>query len=257
MTHIKLSLIENAEDFLKQSLNQAIYSEKHPQSWKYAILNLVQSIELSLKELLRREHEIFIYKNIDNPNDTISLEFAVKRLEKVSKIKFNQKDIKSIQIASIFRNKIVHYEFSFKEKEVKTIYAKLIGYLQEIFYKYFKKNLNEIVGEEIWEEAVQIIEYAEELQTRAKERFKDEGINENNIIVCRLCNQESFVIQDDINTCYVCGIKDDIGVCDRCDAIFYYDELNPRHEFDDSNFCEDCLQEMNNDFSYYPDDTYF
>ena len=54
MKELKLTLQENSFDFLKQSLSQAVLSEKTPENWKYAILNLVQAIELSLKELLKR-----------------------------------------------------------------------------------------------------------------------------------------------------------------------------------------------------------
>lgn len=253
MSNIKLTLLENAENFIKHSLRQAIDAERDPHYWKYAILNLVQSIELSLKELLRKEHEILMYKNIDNPRETVSLEIAVSRLQSILKIKFNKDDLEKIKLASIYRNKIVHYEFSFNEKEIKSIYAKLIGFLQSTFNSYFKKNLDEIVGEGIWQEAAQIIEYAEELLTRANERFEKEGLDSELIMECRLCHQHAFVFQDDINTCYVCGYKDEIGQCERCEQYFYSDDLRPSHEFDDKGYCDECIQDMINDFRNYYD----
>ena len=53
MPQIALSLIENSHNFLNESLAQAIIAEENPEYWKYAILHLVQAIELSLKERLK------------------------------------------------------------------------------------------------------------------------------------------------------------------------------------------------------------
>lgn len=244
MTELKLTLQENSFSFLNHSLSQAIIAEEIPENWKYAILHLVQAIELSLKELLKREHPILIYKNIDNPSETVSLRFAVTRLQKISKVILNKEDLDAISLASNYRNEILHYEFSFKIEEIKLIYAKLIGFFQSFINKYFKKNLNEIIVEDLWEEALKIIEYSNELQKRAEERFKEEDIDTNYVIECRRCYQFGFVVQDEINTCYVCGDKDESGQCDDCEEYFYLDELNSLHEYDDNLFCEDCREAM-------------
>jgi len=251
MSEVKLSLLENAENFLIHSLSQAITAEKNPQNWKYAILHLVQSIELLLKELLKREHEILIYKNIDNPKETVSLEIAVTRLQNISKLKFNVEDLEKISLASTYRNQIVHYEFSFREKEIKSIFAKLLGFLQSILSSQFKKNIKDVVNVEIWKEAVQIIEYAKELQTRAQERYEKEGIKNEMIMGCRKCHQKSFVFQNGINTCYVCGDSDYIGQCEGCDKYFYLDELQGTHEYDDHQFCSKCLQSTYDYYRHY------
>lgn len=253
MSEIKLTLIENAENFLVHSLSQAIVAEKDSQNWKYAILHLVQSIELSLKELLKKEHRILIYKNVDKPKETVSLEYAVARLQNIAKLNFNPDDLEKITLASNIRNEIVHYEFSFKEEEIKPIYAKLIGFLQYIFNTYFNKNLSAIIDNKIWEEAVKIIEYTNELQKRAEERFKSEGIDEYMIMECRRCHQKSFVFQDGINCCYVCGNIDKVSQCDNCYEYFYLDELTQGRENEEMYLCFKCRD--NKMQRYYGDES--
>jgi hypothetical protein len=248
MAEIKLTLLENAENFLSHSLSEAIVAETSPQNWKYAILHLVQSIELSLKELLKREHAILIYKNVDKPKDTVSLDFAVMRLQNIANYKFKSEDLDTISLASKYRDQIVHHEFSFKEEEIKPIFAKLIGFLQTVFGSYFGKNLSSIINEGIWKEAVKIIEYTTELQKRAEDKFLKEGIEEHLIMDCRKCYQRAFVIQDDINTCYVCGTVDEVSQCDGCEEYFYSDELSGSHEFDDKQYCTDCLEHMRSQY---------
>lgn len=255
MVEFKLTLKENAFSFLNHSLSQAIIAEDTPEHWKYAILNLVQSIELVLKELLKREHEILIFKNIDNPTETISLKFAVARLQKISKVIFNKEDLDALTLASKYRNEIVHYEFSFKLEEIKLIYAKLIGFLQSFVTKHFNKNLNEIIKADLWIEALNIIEYSNELQRRAVKRFEEENIDSKLVIECRRCFQSAFVVQDLIDTCFVCGAKDESGICDGCKEVMYSDQLEPLHEYDDKWYCTECkgaiLQSFYNDEAQY------
>ena len=42
----RMTLLENSLDFLKESLEKAIKGENDVFSWKYAISNLIQAIEL-------------------------------------------------------------------------------------------------------------------------------------------------------------------------------------------------------------------
>lgn len=250
-SELKYSLMENSYSFLKHSLSQAIQAEKEPEYWKFALLHLVQAIELVLKELLRKEHPILIYKSIDNPNETVSLKFAASRLQKISKIKFNPEDLNIIEIASNYRNQIVHYSFSFKVAELKSIYAKLIGFLQSFMVKHFKVSLDAIVESDNWDEALFIIEYAKELEKRAEERIKEEGIHEDLIMECSRCYNFTFVFQDEIDTCYACGYKDEVHQCDGCEEFFYVDDLMGRHEFDDNYFCSECREDYDDGSDYW------
>ncbi len=43
---LRMSLLENSYDFLDESLKAADRAEERPAAWKFAVLHLVQSIEL-------------------------------------------------------------------------------------------------------------------------------------------------------------------------------------------------------------------
>ncbi len=60
MDRLKLTLLENAHDFLEDALANAVVAEESPKRWKFAVLSMVQSIELALKELLTQVHPLFI-----------------------------------------------------------------------------------------------------------------------------------------------------------------------------------------------------
>jgi len=62
MNRLKLTLQDNAISFAEESLSNAIVAKESPQRWKFAILSLVQAIELSLKEVLKREHPFGVFQ---------------------------------------------------------------------------------------------------------------------------------------------------------------------------------------------------
>lgn len=243
MAEYNLTLLKNSHSFLEEALLKAVKAEENPQEWKFAILFLVQSIELSLKEKLRREHPIFIYRNIDKENDyTISLEHAIRRLKRICKIEISEKDIKLISIASEWRNSIVHSEFKFNTRAVKSTFAKLFGFQEYFHRKHLDENLQNIIRGSSWLEAIKIKDYAYELLNQAKYRFKDENINNDLIWDCPLCNQHSFVIQDEINKCYVCGYDDEVIVCDSCAGSFFVEDIIalPQYGETEQRLCKSC-----------------
>lgn len=69
MTSINYSLFDNATHSLKRSIKHAYEAKNEIGEWKFGILLLVQSIELSFKELLFRQHPILIFENIDKHNN--------------------------------------------------------------------------------------------------------------------------------------------------------------------------------------------
>jgi hypothetical protein len=56
MSRIRMTLLENSYDFLNETLRNATVAERRPHAWKFAVLHIVQAIELLLKARLQAEH---------------------------------------------------------------------------------------------------------------------------------------------------------------------------------------------------------
>jgi HEPN domain-containing protein len=58
MKQVRMNLLENAYDFLNEALRSAERAGQDPQAWKFAVLHVVQAIELLLKARLQAEHPV-------------------------------------------------------------------------------------------------------------------------------------------------------------------------------------------------------
>ena len=63
-TH-KLDLLSNSISYFREAVGYAQHDTLETKHWKFAIVHLVQAMELAFKERLKRIHEIFIYESID------------------------------------------------------------------------------------------------------------------------------------------------------------------------------------------------
>lgn len=94
---LEFKLLDNAQDFVEEALRKALLTERNPQTWKYAILHLSQAIELSLKELLRRQHPVLVYRNVDKPLKTVSTMEAIQRLRQIGSLELSRDEIDSLK----------------------------------------------------------------------------------------------------------------------------------------------------------------
>lgn len=253
--NIKISLLENSHNFVDEALKKAVLAEGDPIHWKYAIFSLVQSIELILKERLRREHKILIFQNIDKPQNTVGLDLAIDRLKKISSIQFSKNDLAAIQTAKKWRNLIVHYEFEIDPKELKLVFAKLLGFSMQFNKKEFELYLDVEVKGRSWDEALSILEYASELYERAKELIKEEQRSLEFIWDCPNCGYDTFIIEDGINCCYVCGFSEDVIECPDCKEFFFSSETK-EFQFGENfteRYCDNCYHKRMHDdeMDYY------
>jgi hypothetical protein len=131
MPRVTLSLIENSQCFFDEAVRRAVRAETSAWEWKFAILNMVQAVELSLKELLRRQHPLLIYSNIDSPQHTVTLEKALTRLRSTSSFELSKAEHSALKTAIEHRNAIVHYEFSAETEELKLAFAQLFAFMVE------------------------------------------------------------------------------------------------------------------------------
>lgn len=249
MDRLKLTLRENARDFLEDALANAVAAESHPKRWKFAVLSIVQSIELSLKELLSQVHPLLIYANIDKPTKTVTLDLAVWRLQNVTKLKLTKEDAEALALAKETRHQIVHHEVDANINELKLAFARLLGFLSDFYDSHFDSPLYYEIDEDLWKSGVAVRSYGQELYERAKNRInenKDPDYDE--VISCPYCGWESMLVKEDAEGhCYVCGREENIVFCDRCaDPVVAGEE----HEEHGKKFCLPCLGYISSDYWY-------
>lgn len=159
----KLSLLDNAYDYLHNSLyyyHLSIgedYPEDYKRFWRFSLTNIVQCIELIFKEVLRREHEIFIYENIDKPKHTVSINTAIQRLKRLTKMNITEEEESVLKKAIDFRNVVTHYSIDVDVDEFKRIYEVIFEFLYTFHSKAFNFELHEIIHQDYWEEESSLI----------------------------------------------------------------------------------------------------
>lgn len=243
--NIKLTLLENADSFACEGIRCAVRAEQQPEEWKFAILHIVQSIELALKEILRREHKSLIYDDVDKQKHTVSLSQALTRIPKVSDISFNENDIRKLNEAVSIRHRFTHSDVEYGTIQMKLVFVEMLGFLQHCYLNYLGKKLDDFVPVDLWKKAINIEEYTRELYKRAREKFAKEGTDEGDIYRCPRCYCESFYSEK--NECYVCGHKDDTDHCVKCGRVLFCSDCDD-YIFDsdskDSILCMPCADAM-------------
>lgn len=161
---LKTTLLDNAYDFLHNSLYffHLATTEDYPKDfkryWKFSLVDIVQTIELLFKEVLRRENEFLIYENIDKPKHTVSISKALQRLKNIIKLELKQRDEVVITKAIEFRNQIMHFEMELDLQELSSIYTVIFEFIHSFHLRFLGEELHEKIHPEYWEEEALLIE---------------------------------------------------------------------------------------------------
>ena len=258
MANLKMNLLENSISFFMESVIKAVQAEKFADKWKFAILLLVQAIETSLKERLRRTQEILVYTNIDKPRHTVDLSLAIDRLEKISKIVLKPSDIACIKTASDLRNQIVHFEFDLSIDQIKSNFVSLVGFYTTFCRDQLEADIVTDLPAALHKELLSLDSYVEELEKRAEERILKEGINSEEIWICPACKKYTFIIEDGKDTCYLCSHQEQVIECEICSTLGFDEDMddvdfgNMKGIENWKRICKDCIDRMDNEDPYHP-----
>ncbi|HBO3911254.1 hypothetical protein ACM79C_06150 [Pseudomonas aeruginosa] len=223
---MKLSLRQNANSFLEEALKRAILAEEDAHHWKFAVLSVVQALELILKERLRQEHPALIFSNIDDQRHTVSIERAAERLKKIAGIRISEADMKGIRTAAGIRNSIVHHEFELNPEHVRSIFGRLLGCLFDFYHDHFLETLAKQIPEDLWIKALEIRRYMDELEARVRCRIKEQGSDEKFMTTCPKCWQDTFCWDPKIEKCHLCGHAEEVAICQECGLITFKREVH-------------------------------
>ena len=244
MKHLKLSLRENAHSFLEDALANAVVAEEEPARWKFAVLSMVQAIELSLKQLLFNVHPLFVFENINKATKTVGLELAVRRLGLVANLRLTRDESEALRVAKEARDQITHYAVDQDVEHLKLSFSRLLGFLADFYEAHFHVPLYDHVDEQLWSKGLAVQQYGKELHERAMVRAK--GICEP-ITSCPACSWRPMVVSNETGdgTCYVCGFRTTFCACARCRNLVPDDDTIV---YADDHYCRACIEHVSTDY---------
>jgi predicted RNA-binding Zn-ribbon protein involved in translation (DUF1610 family) len=239
-TEIKLSLIENSHAFIREAIAYAVSARNNAQKWQFAVLNLVQALELSLKALLYNIHPILIYDNVDNPKNTVGPIQALDRLRNssIGNLSFSIKEQRKIQKAIDLRNQMTHSEFILKPEYATAKFFEVFAFVVHFQARHLQNEIETIITDDSLAKILAIEKSIKELAEKARQRIVEEDIDFEFVVDCPICANNTFVIQDDINTCYTCRHTEEIFECKKCGNFFFDWQMEDFSNEIDTDYCE-------------------
>jgi len=247
---IKLSLLENSHAFLREAIANAIEADTNPHRWQFAILHLVQSVELSLKAALEKVHPVLIFDDLDAAKSTtVNPRQAIRRLEdpRMGDMTFSQKDRERVDDAIKIRNQVTHQHFELKPEVAAAKFFALLPFALHFQEKYLHTKVTDVVSEEHMKGLRLIRKALKELVQAALRRIKDEGIETTHLWACPSCEQATFVIKDGQDTCYTCRHSAKVAECPSCFETVFASTIHVvKDDFTDHEWvvCSSCVRSL-------------
>lgn len=239
-TEIKLSLLENSHAFICEAVEYAVSAKDNARKWQFAVLNLVQALELSLKALLYNIHPILIFDNVDNPKNTVGPIQALDRLKNssIGNISFSVSEKNKIQKAINLRNQMTHSEFILRPEYATAKFFEVFAFVVHFQGRHLRIEIETIISDDLLTELLSIEKSIKELAEKAKQRILEEDIDLAFVFECPNCQNDTFIIQDDINTCYTCRHSEEIFECKKCGNYFFEWQMEDFSSEIDTDYCE-------------------
>jgi hypothetical protein len=131
---IKFDLLSNARDSLDRALELVAWGDQQHDArrLKQAIQSVAHSIELLLKERLRRLHPSLIWEQVDRyPNlnaRTVGTELAATRLQSIGSVSFLAADLELLRSLRATRNAIEHFAWTTTKQEADAIVGRALEF---------------------------------------------------------------------------------------------------------------------------------
>lgn len=277
ITKISISIEENAHAFLNEAVEKALQATEDIRHWQFAILHLVQALELSLKSLLQDINPVLIYENIENPKNTISAMKAIERLQQplIKGLDFGSSDKLNMRKAIELRNKITHANFELTEQFAEKKFFELFAFVVHFQARFLQVEIEDIISEDNRLELIELDKSRQALLKKALNRIEEEAIPQKFILDCPSCSEGTFIAKDGINRCYLCTHTDSTTNCPHCDNLCFDWEMDSfeseldygyeegiditHNDYGYSNFqaCPDCLKEIISGIIKQRDEEYY
>ena len=233
------SLVNNAIDFLDESINQLQEKPKH------SVINFFNSIELFIKAKLMLEHWSLIIEDSNKANydsfingdfKSVGIDSAISRLKNISKVTISQPAIDMFRKIKQHRNQAVHFYHRDLSKPISNQNIQNIVSEQCAAWFYLHRFLTQTWKNEFtnFQEKIDVIHLSmrkrnEYLQVKfddLSQRIESERQKGVTFTICSACGFGSNKLMEIIpplysNECLVCDIRDRTFhiSCPRCNDI--------------------------------------
>lgn len=202
---------------------------KPPDSYhyKFALQHLIDALELIIKGYIHHNNPDDIFRD-KVKGYTINLQQALDKLMVLEPALLSPKQINLIKQAKDIRNSIVHYMFSFKLKEARTICLDFLALCNHLTYRFFKVSLIEEWNYDPWSDDLDpIAETLHRLLAEVSSTGKESNLeiakyylsqNSNDTLyICMNCGASSVSVAK--GCCVVCGEEIDEEICSMTEEL--------------------------------------
>ena len=88
-----------------------------------------------------------------------------------------------------------------------------------------------------------------ELRDKALQRIQEEDINKDFLWACPNCGEDTFVIEDSKDICFLCRYSEKTVECPNCSNIWFEDEMEPFSDLIETDYCDGSTHILN-DYGY-------
>ena len=241
-----LDLINNSISFFREAVSYAQRGKKDISQWKFATINLVQAMELALKEALRRIHPAFIYEDIDveNPEKTVSIKRALSRLKlkHIGNLSVSDGESQRFIAAVKLRNKFTHHHCSYSAEEMEVKFAEIFAFMMYFYEAHLKIGKSDVITNEQYDEIFSLRKAKEALLEKVKLYLAENDVGK--VWFCTVCCEDAFIVQEE--KCKLCGLEEKVVECENCGDDYYSHELVNITEFFDYDDDEGLYSLRNN-----------
>lgn len=214
-TH-RLDLLNNSISYFREAVSHAQQESPDTSHWKFAIVHVVQAMELAFKEYLRRIHPVFIFESVDRADKTIGLKGALARLRNPSIGNVVMSDTEKTKIERAFdlRYELTHFEFNHEHEHIELKFAEIFGFMIFFYRMHLKLETSQFVDEEQHQKIIQLVKARGELLQRVQAYIA--GVDTGDVWMCPSCTEDAFVVAD--RQCCFCHHKEEVVECESCGA---------------------------------------
>lgn len=209
-----LNLLNNSISYFREAVSYAQRDSDDTNHWKFAILHVVQAMELAFKERLRRIHPVFIYESVDRPGKTLSLRGALERLKnpQIGNVPIAEPEAAKIVKAFDLRSELTHFEFNHSQDHIELKFAEIFSFMIFFYRSHLGLVTADFIDEDQHNKVIQLVRTRAELLERAKAYVS--GREDGNVWLCPSCQEATFLTAEE--QCCFCHRKEQVVECPTC-----------------------------------------